>query len=350
MTRPHVLDYSAPARPSGLGHLESLVVLVLALAHLVGGDPAAVQAPRALSADEGWVNDVVFPDSESIVLLGCDGPAWVSKDRGRTWSSHALSTYSCDTTIDSSGTIWSLYTWRGMDPKPQLEHSGDGGRTWSALAYPAPARAIPVDFASVVGDEAVLLDQRGQCWRHRAGAQESLESWTKLGAPNPDHAGERGLVRGDSIYVASATDVWKSADGGTSWISTGWLANVAAFALVPSSKPGELERVAAATDDGTLYVVELGKQSWKKLGRIDGGAQVFDLAVSNDGIGACGRLGARALAGFMDWKGRWIALEGVQDQPTSAIRRAPDGRVWIVGHGAYVCDVHAKRCVRVWPR
>lgn len=330
--------------------MNSFAVLVVALVHALAGAQLAPSAPRAPGNDEGWVDELVFLDSDSVVLLCFDGTARVSNDRGRTWVSHAFPTYSCDATVDPRGTIWSLYTWRGMDPEPELVRSSDGGRTWSSIEYPSPERALPIDFVSVDRDEPVLLDQRGQCWGHRPGAQESLESWTKLGAPNPDHDGESGLARGNWIYVASDTDVWKSADGGVSWTSTGWLAGVVAFTLVPAVKTDEAERIAAATRDGTVYVVELGKQSWKKLGRMENGAQIFDLVASREGIWACGRIGRRALGGYVDWNGTWSALEGVHDQPTSGIRRAADGRVWIAGHGVYVADARARRWERVWPR
>jgi hypothetical protein len=260
-----------------------------------------------------------------------------------------MHTWSRELALDPHGTIWSLYFWRGIHEasSAELVHSEDLGRTWTKIAWPVE-RALPSDLSCERGEEPILLDDDGTLWRHTPGSEETLASWKKLGTPNPEHAGVCALARAGTLYVATESDVWRSRDGGTSWSQTGWVKDVVALTSIPRARPEEPEHVAAATREGLVYTVELGKQTWKKLGALPEHTRVLDIAASKEGIWFCGETLGGSLGGRMDFSGRWHALDGLAGEQSVAVRRAPDGRIWSAGYGVYVAGPTSWE--RVWPK
>lgn len=319
---------------------------------------ASAPQPRSLGDEEGWARDVVFLDTGAIVIADWDSNAQVSVDGGKTWSTHPmLAPVEC-MTVDPRGAVWGLYRWHGIHEPPSaaLVFSKDEGRTWSEITLD-PSVCMPEDFVTLTGEEPVLVTSTGQQWRHADGGEETFERWNKLGAPCVSKSASTGLAAADFVYFGPSGELSK--DRGTSWRPTTLERGVVALARAVDADGKALDRVFACTDDGAVHAVELGKQNWMRIaslapkkfeGAFASPPRIFHSASGRDGLYVCGETGAKALGARIEPDGKAVKLEGLASNQSLRLRLAPDGRMWIAGHGVYAAEPKATRWERVWPK
>jgi hypothetical protein len=310
------------------------------------GSHAARETPQS---DFAPACDVAFLDADTIVVPDWDGKAHTSVDRGATWETHALGRWTRDVAVGPKGVVWSLYWWRrihGEASGVSLASSRNAGRNWTIVDWPEAwaehVRAI--DFVSQPGEEPVLLDDAGRFWRHECWGPESLASWTRIGTIAPEGRPSCGLALDGALYVATDSDVWRSTSGARAWCSLTGPGHVIGLAPMPPLDPDACcgprgpRRIAAATSAGDVYTLDLDTDLWTRLGTIPiEGVRAYGIATTTEGVWVCGQGRFDAFGGRMDFAGRWRAPEGLPPRagPAVAVRRAPDGRVWIADGALY---------------
>ncbi|MBK7875103.1 MAG: hypothetical protein IPJ77_05020 [Planctomycetes bacterium] len=332
-----------------------------ASARVDGSSPA----PQ-IEARVPFAADVLFPDADTIVVADWDERAHVSLDRGATWETHPLRLWSRDMTVGANGVYWSLYFWRRMHGEASmatLAYSRNRGRVWTEVEWPVEVGhgvelAVPVDFLTPAGEEPIVLDDLGRCWRHESWGPESFASWKPIGESIPREAGARGfrfavcgVASATNILVSAGGDVWLGTRGATTWTATHGPSAVALEAI-PRAHDEEPERIAAATFDGELFVFDPSTNAWRRLGAVPlRNARVFGFATTTQGLWPCGEAAGKPIGGWMDFAGRWHALDGLPEHGQSnAIRAAPNDRVAIACGGVYVASADRTRWEHVWPK
>ncbi|RMB57802.1 S41 family peptidase [Tessaracoccus antarcticus] len=245
-------------------------------------DPARQTWERLLPAEKAslalpsWVGDrLVFTSDLGASLPGTpDGQAqvWSVDGTGADLRQHTHHTfedgYVRDATTDGTRVVYhargQLFIMDSLDATPRRID------VTTALGDPEPMVLAPTDRLEAVGPDhggdGSLLDWRGSAWflTHRSGPARALSDLPGVRIREPQVLGTSGRgiwasdAEGDDCLETMALD----GDGDARRIAQGKLGRV--LGLAPNTD-GTL--VAVASHDGTVYVVDVAKNTVRKVGR-----------------------------------------------------------------------------------
>jgi photosystem II stability/assembly factor-like uncharacterized protein len=219
-----------------------------------------------------------------------------SPDSGRTWRQ-----------VLTGGSVFAMATWMGGDGAEHLFvgtesdgilHSDDGGNSWAganaglldltvlALAFSPDAARDQIGFAATASG-LYRTRNGGKSWR--AVAWPVDEAAVQCVVCSPSFALDRVVLAG-----TEADGLWRSDDGGTSWIPVSGM-EAGGISAIAFSSPGTLPRaLAVARGDGVLLSRD-GGETWRRAGEVlppvlalafvpDGTSDSLVAGLSRDGI------------------------------------------------------------------
>lgn len=181
------------------------------------------------------------PDTVYAVIEG--RALHVSEDAGRTWAALGGSQFMPVTFAlpeDQTGSIL-MGTY-----KHGVMASDDMGATWRAVGAGLPSKpVISLHVSSNSGTRCLLAGlQTGGIWRFR----DNSGTWMQSQGQVANESVNDICVCGQHILVATDTGVFRSTDGGASWVSySGGLSNVQ-----------QVNRLGLSSDGGTVFCAEVG--------------------------------------------------------------------------------------------
>ena len=303
-----------------LGSIAGVAAHAAGVAHAAGEAPSPVRADPvdqpALTeplAARSLLLDVARAGSR-LVAVGERGHVLLSDDSGKTWrQAKSVPTRAMLTavTFADAKTGWAV----GHDEV--ILNTVDGGETWTRTHYAPEAQQPLLDvwFADAtrgiaVGAYGSYFDTTdgGRHWTSRKFAS------TPLRKPAPRPAGEQEDVppeyhlnkiaaAGARLFIAAeAGQLYRSDDGGTTWLSLPSGYNGSFFGLLPLSE----QQILAFGLRGNLYRTTDGGATWSRV-------DVATTAMLTDGVRA--RDGSLALVGL---SGTVLTAAGGADPGASA--------------------------------
>lgn len=329
------------------------------------------QVYKSANAGSSWLRVAFLGDSLQDVACGPAGSSFVialggkslftSADGGRTWT-RALLPGSCSAEGGRIAIhprdVRVLYVAgrcaaSGRD-RPAILKSGDGGRTWLVIK---PAAAIEGRASFVVvsavnpavvyaggilgsGTPCLLKSpDSGRSWQNITGAVAGLPGDMALDPANPQR-----------LYVATSQAVFRSSDGGRSWLRNNGTAYGTALALDPA-RPATLY---ASFSPLSVFKSVNGGVDWT-LKRIESDASSHRLLVAGSGVFlACGGGIWKSGNGGATWKQgdsgiRAASITALAVAPSSPlvvfaadpnrgiVRSQDGGRAWETRSVSYKC-------------
>ena len=219
---------------------------------------------------------VRVPDDSGIVYVGTEGFVYRSEDAGATWTSVSSGLPAEDIVALCYGPTGAGALYAVVGNKGQVVQSVDGGASWSQIGkidlvvgfenwlFVAPRSPEHLYFLGV---------PRGLAYSPNAG-----QSWVPVGEGLPgygdgetyvltlatDPANANVLYAGTGGWVGNGHGVYKSTDGGMSWVPSnrGMLDyRITALAI----DPGNPDVVYAGGDSGELFKSTDGGATWADL-------------------------------------------------------------------------------------
>lgn len=254
---------------------------------------AAILAATARSADAGhyaWTTSGPQPGEVFQILVnsndssrlsattGYYGPMlFQSTDRGQSWLQGLGLLYNGRLVPDpSDGNV--LYTIGAVGGQSGVLKSLDWGASWVVASSGLPSNFPSLVLALAPSNPrtlyAIVGGAPGQVYRTDDGAG----SWALVGGTFPSYYANDVKVAPDDfgvLYADGGTDVFKSVDGGASWVGTGL--GLGASRLIVD--PGNASRVFAATYGSGVFVSTDAGTSWTAANVGIESANVRDLAL-----------------------------------------------------------------------
>ncbi len=162
--------------------------------------------------DVGWINDLAI--AGSVAYAATLNGVFRSSDHGATWQPSGLGGVSILQVAARPGSAAVFALASAVWPAPNLYVSQDSGQTWSSVPGQDAAIVVGIDplHSSTV---YVGSASDGSIWK----STDAGADWQTVWTPPVNEPPLALAVSSDAVYILTADNFYKSADGGRAWSS-----------------------------------------------------------------------------------------------------------------------------------